>query len=644
MSSFELESKKRPPATSGAFSLMAVLWRGGFGFVVVMVLLGVLGVSGVRASSVSVGVVSVDCGVAEGVVSATVTGEVGDSVSFVNSSASGSCTVSHFSGVVTFTGLVSGSLPAQSTAVATLVSAGTFTITPQAGSGTPGIVTTVIGAPVLVPEYEVTFDANGGSCSSNPLTITVGGGQWYALPTEGTGAFQCHRQGYELVGWIRRDTLLYGGSGVQAPDVPVGTQAQVADHVMLHAIWRPLGVEIVYDANVAAQHACFNDAGDDLDLQDRTSTVMVNESEVQGYRLSRKAPCVPAGHNLAGWTLTAQAPEDSATYSMPEKALKERRITLYASWVTSDRCDLSFLTSPTPQQIRSGVVDYSGCDFSGQDFTKINWGAVSVRPDFSYADLQNTNFKDVPFTARDLSHANLSGADISISLPADGPDGRPGWVRYQAPAYAQIKSSLQETILEAANLSGRILGFQSLDRPDFSRANLTATSWMNVKAINAVFRGVRLVDADFGGSDLEQSDFSQATLTYTEFANTNLRSSNFSGATLKSVNFREADMNRALFTGSSLNQVDMDGANLSYADFASATLTDVSASRETMTYCTNFHTATYIGSSLGLTGLDGPYLNEDRGQPTPVPVDRPLPAACTEGLSPSPQGPSSSRG
>jgi len=521
-----------PPSRS---SLMAVLWRGGFGFVVVMVLLGVLGVSGVRASSVSVGVVSVDCGVAEGVVSATVTGEVGDSVSFVNSSASGSCTVSDFSGVVTFTGLVSGSLPAQSTAVATLVSAGTFTITPQAGSGTPGIVTTVIGAPVLVPEYEVTFDANGGSCSSNPLTITVGGGQWYALPTEGTGAFQCHRQGYELVGWIRRDTLLYGGSGVQAPDVPVGTQAQVADHVMLHAIWRPLGVEIVYDANVAAQHACFNDAGDDLDLQDRTSTVMVNESEVQGYRLSRKAPCVPAGHNLAGWTLTAQAPEDSATYSMPEKALKERRITLYASWVTSDRCDLSFLTSPTPQQIRSGVVDYSGCDFSGQDFTKI---FESTRPsripgapptfmampaDFSYAKLQNARLSGPHVQVTSYSHADLTGADLSgiITGPRELSFEGAHMERVDLSDAQTTASNVSNAVLVGARLSG---------------------SHLEMNAKQADFTGADLSGAIIGG-DFNNANFTNAKLVGTSFFPSNLNYTNFSGADLAQASFENDTQN-----------------------------------------------------------------------------------------------------
>lgn len=121
----------------------------------------------------------VDCGLANGVSATTITGQSGDTFTIDNTSGTGKCRFGSYAGVVSATNLdVNDDLAAGSISTLTILSAGTFVVTPQAGGGTATTLTVVLGNPVAVPEYTITFDANGGTCSSNPLTITALSGEW----------------------------------------------------------------------------------------------------------------------------------------------------------------------------------------------------------------------------------------------------------------------------------------------------------------------------------------------------------------------------------------------------------------------------------------------------------------------------------
>ncbi len=156
-----------------------------------LTLLGPLAVSPQAwAATASPASITVNCGIDSGVTGATLTGRVGDTVTVQNTSSTGTCTFASYAGVVTATNLTSDVLAVSSTSVITIAAAGFFTITPQ-GTSSPvaGSFTVIIGDPSPTPEYVVTFDANGGDCSSNPLVITAAAGDWYSAPTDGTGPF-----------------------------------------------------------------------------------------------------------------------------------------------------------------------------------------------------------------------------------------------------------------------------------------------------------------------------------------------------------------------------------------------------------------------------------------------------------------------
>ncbi len=336
----------------------------GIGAVVAIpsVALGLLmGASPARAASASPASVAVDCGITGGVVDTTITGRVGDTAVLMNTS--GTCTLSSLSGVVTATNLTGGSndeLASGTTSTLTIVAAGAFTVTPSAG--TAGTFTVVIGDPNPAPEYVITFDANGGDCSSNPLVITAAARDWYAAPTDGTGSFQCHRDDYHLIGWSHGSTIALPGAAAQVPDivlpkpdpatgtVPEVKHATAADHVTLYAVWVPDGVEITYDANVAAQDACVDGAGNNLPPSQRTTSKRVYYAS-SNHTVASTAPCSPvdaAGSPLPlkGWALSG----DGDPVFIPGESIAKQRFrsserpgletgktaTLYAKWGNSE--------------------------------------------------------------------------------------------------------------------------------------------------------------------------------------------------------------------------------------------------------------------------------------------------------------------
>lgn len=331
--------------------------------------LGVAG-SAVAAGSASPQSIAVDCGAVSGVTPTTITGLVGDTFTVDNTAGTDSCTFASYDGVVTATGLdVSDKLSAGALGTLTIVAAGTFSITPGATGGVTATMTIAIGQPATTPEYTISFDPNGGICGPDAQTLTAASGDWYALPTDGTGAGQCHRDDYLLAGWNLGTTPLKPGSEEQAPDVPLPTPgippapripgsavtmpsaqptpaptgssqafAQIADHATLVAQWTPLGVEITYDANVDTGDPCLDPSGTDLTMDLRSSRREVFYAGTQDT-LAVSAPCTPNDPDgnplpLTGWALTGDGPVAYApgTDVTMTKLNPGTSPTLYAVW------------------------------------------------------------------------------------------------------------------------------------------------------------------------------------------------------------------------------------------------------------------------------------------------------------------------
>lgn len=287
---------------------------------------------GAIAAPAAPAVTSLDCSAT--VPATTITGRVGDTFQLTNTA--GTCAFTGITGVVTVTGLSGSNLGTGQTANATIVAAGTFTITPTSGSG--GTVTVTIGDPNPAPEYTITFDANGGDCSSNPLVITAAATDWYALPTDGTGPFQCYRDGYALAGWVREDTLQFGGTADRVPDVPAGSQASAADHVTFYATWRPRGFELVLDANVAASDTCLNRLGQNAAPAARITTQVIPAEAWGNYRMPSSAPCTPPRHTFAGWSVQSGGQQGSVNESFdPGTSTTDGIVRLYAMWEATPR-------------------------------------------------------------------------------------------------------------------------------------------------------------------------------------------------------------------------------------------------------------------------------------------------------------------
>lgn len=349
------------------------------------------------AGTASPSIVSVDCDVAGGVTATTITGEVGDAMTIDNTAATtGSCTFGTLTGVVTATNLSSSTLAPGQTSVITIVAAGTFTVTATGGS--PVTMTVVIGTPITVPEYVISFDGNGGECDTNPIVVTGAAGDWFAMPGEGS----CRRQAYGLMGWAR-------APGDPGAEFPPGAPGRFADHETFYAVWRPTGVELTFDANVAVDDLCLDADGRFVPESGRTTTVVWGIDE--GFLLPTQAPCAPPGHTLIGWAKTG---DGLPVYSPGELngtvgLAPGTAITLFAVW----RPDFSVLMAEQPAQ---PVQSCSYDEFS----TTI---PVQVTPMSAYSQSHLADFAELgqEITAEVTVSCGDTGTDPSVSVLVNWP-------------------------------------------------------------------------------------------------------------------------------------------------------------------------------------------------------------------------------
>lgn len=260
-------------------------------------------------------------------------------VSLVNSSGSvtsggtscasdGSCNVVDAGGTATglFTVATAGTIAVRRTLNAgnTYSTIGTITIN-AGGSGA------VVTDPALVYPT-ATIDANGGTCVGPTQYIKASGqnaaGGTFTTPTSAT----CTRTSYSLAGWARSATATTSAFE-PGSTVPIGLES-----FTLFAVWRPNGIEIVYDANVGLETQCLSSNGSNLTTaaERRTTPIVVPASSAA----AAQAPCTPPGHTLNGWSLTGAGPLTLVKGAALPASFTGTSQTLYAKW-EPDRFDLS---------------------------------------------------------------------------------------------------------------------------------------------------------------------------------------------------------------------------------------------------------------------------------------------------------------
>ena len=314
---------------------------------------GTIGAAPAQASS-NIGTITITGSLGDYFASPTsLTGAVGDTFIVVNAASDATVDVTYSVGAGD-TGEVTSSLSGAcviSSPCQVMSSPGTTftinklgTISLIAGGASPGPIGQITlqassssGADELAawlaanPTFNATANSNGGSCSGVtswqriPYIAAFPG--VFALPTSN----QCTRSGYLLVGWAT--TANASNARYGAGDTFTMGDADVT----LYAVWRPNGIEIVYDANVGLETQCLSNGTNLTTAAERQTTPTVVPALSAA---AAQAPCTPPGHTLTGWSLTGAGPTTLVKGAALPASFTGTSQTLYAKW-EPDRFDLS---------------------------------------------------------------------------------------------------------------------------------------------------------------------------------------------------------------------------------------------------------------------------------------------------------------
>ena len=174
------------------------------------------------------------------------------------------------------------------------------------------------------PTYTATVNANGGSCTGTTSWQRIDND--FAFPGVFTlpSANNCTRPNYTLAGWA----LTANATTVRF--APLTPYLMGNSNVTLYAVWRPNGVEVVYDANVGLDTQCIAGGTNLTTAAERRSVAAV---VVVGSATATAAPCSPTGLALSGWALTGDGASAAAPgAALPASITSGTSVTLYAKW------------------------------------------------------------------------------------------------------------------------------------------------------------------------------------------------------------------------------------------------------------------------------------------------------------------------
>lgn len=192
---------------------------------------------------------------------------------------------------------------------------GTLTIS-ASGSGS------ISPADLALVYPTATINGNGGTCTGrSQWTRLPGQGAWEAAA--GMHLIECTRTGYTFMGWALSPTAttieFSPGSAV-----PVGDES-----FTLYAMWRPVGVEIRYNANVGNADQCLLGSSNVVGDARQSAPVVLSV----GGAVATAAPCTPIDARLVGWSLTGDGPSVvAAGAALPSSFAQGSSHVLYAKW------------------------------------------------------------------------------------------------------------------------------------------------------------------------------------------------------------------------------------------------------------------------------------------------------------------------
>lgn len=164
----------------------------------------------------------------------------------------------------------------------------------------------------------------------------------------------------------------------------------------------------------------------------------------------------------------------------------------------------------------------------------------------------------------DLSHAELSGEDFSISNIEVGEDLITNLRRLKNLDPGQRGVNLETANLKRANLEG-----VNFEHVNLQGANLTSA---NLKGANLQFADLQ--KADLTNANLEGANLSLAGILYANLTRANLKSVDLSSTYLGATNIDGAIFTQANLEGSDLERVYLFGANFERANLSGANLTE----------------------------------------------------------------------
>ena len=250
--------------------------------------------------------------------------------------------------------------PTPNTATFTIDSGGTIKVMRRNGGitqiGTLTITASSSGGGGLEdlanPTYTATVDANGGSCSGTTSWQRIVNNAAFPGVFTLPSANDCTRPNYTLAGWAST------ANATTVRFAPLTPYLMGNSNVTLYAVWRPNGVEVVYDANVGLDTECIAGGTNLTTAAERRSKATV---VAVGSATATAAPCSPAGQTLSGWSLTGDGASVAAPgAALPASLTSGTSVTLYAKWSVPAPA-----VEPTPAVERTIIISGERGEVSG---------------------------------------------------------------------------------------------------------------------------------------------------------------------------------------------------------------------------------------------------------------------------------------
>ncbi len=200
----------------------------------------------------------------------------------------------------------------------------------------------------------------------------------------------------------------------------------------MYAVWRPVGIEVVYDANVGLETQCLAEGMNLSTAAERRSaaTVVALRSAT-----ATSAPCSPTGLTLTGWSLTGDGVSVAAPgASLPASTTSGTRVTLYAKWSVplvptitiagvSGKRTIVVIGTATGFVVGQRVVPYFR--FPGQTGFTAGSARPEIRADGSFVWAPRTSERTTVYFMSEDGTVKSNTVIIQAGLPASPPPASP---------------------------------------------------------------------------------------------------------------------------------------------------------------------------------------------------------------------------